>query len=101
MNKVMTTDGKLPFKYQFDQPIDVLTAFDTLEIEHLEVSNERTIVIYNRTIFDIEVANGRLDNTRTLIVDVFELPPDMDAVGDPLPLVEGLIEEIATITVED
>lgn len=92
----MATDAELPSRYRFDQSIDVLTTLDTLGIEHLEVSNERTIIIYDRTIIDCEVADGQLHDARTVAVDVFELPPDMNADADRLALIESLIEEIAT-----
>lgn len=92
----MTTDGEPPSRYRFDHPIDVLTTLDTLEIEHLEVSDERTIIIYDRTIIDCEVADGQLHDVRTIAVDMFELPPNMSADADRLALIESLIEEIAT-----
>lgn len=97
----MNTDEEPPSRYQFDQPIDILTMLDTLGIEHLEVSDERTIIIYDRAIIDIEVADGRLQTAQAVIVDVFEPSPDMDADADPLPLIESLIEEIATNTESD
>lgn len=76
--------------------VDVLAAFDRAGIEHLEVSAERTIVIYSRTIFDFEVDNGRLKDTQTVTVEVFDLSPDLDATTDSVPLTETLTEELAT-----
>lgn len=54
------------------------------------------IIIYDRTILDCEVTDGRLHDAREVIVDVFGLPPDMDIGADRLSLIESLIEEIAT-----
>lgn len=87
--------------YQFDQPIDILTTLDTLGIEHLEVSDERTIIIYDRTIINVEVADGRLHDVRTVYVDVFDLGPYGDTGSDSNSevLIESLIKEIATAVV--
>lgn len=97
----MDTDEEPPSKYQFNQPIDILTTLDTVGIEHLEVSNERTIIIYDRAIIDVEVTDGRLHTAWAIIVDVFEPPPDMNASADSLALVESLIEEITTTAASD
>lgn len=92
----MTTNKQPSAEYQFGSPVDVLTILDTLGIEHLEVSDERTIIIYDRTIVNVEVVNGRLHDAQTVVVDVFDLGPHGDAGGDPVALIESLIEEIAT-----
>lgn len=83
-------------RYQFSETADVLAAFDRVGIEHLEVSEDRTIVIYSRTIFDFEVDDGRLENARTVTVEVFDLSPDLDADTDSVPLIETLVDELAT-----
>jgi Pyruvate/2-oxoacid:ferredoxin oxidoreductase gamma subunit len=84
-------------QYRFLESIDLLAAFDQTEIEHLEVSNERTIVIYSRTIFDLEVDDGSLADARLATVEVFDASPDhsMTDVPDPVALTEPLIEELA------
>ena len=83
-------------RYQFSDTVDVLATFDRLSMEHLEVSAERTIVIYSRTVFDFEVDNGRLEDARTVTVEVFDISPDLDAATDSVPLIETLVEELAT-----
>lgn len=83
-------------RYQFSDTVDVLAAFDRMGIEHLEVSAGRTIVIYSRTIFDFEVGNGRLEDAQTVTVEVFDISPDLDMATDSVPLIETLVEELAT-----
>ncbi|MFC6906787.1 hypothetical protein [Halalkalicoccus tibetensis] len=83
-------------RYRFSDTVDVLAAFDRVGIEHLEVSAERTIVIYSRTIFDFEVDNGRLEDAQTVTVEVFDISPDLDMATDSVPLIETLVEELAT-----
>lgn len=83
-------------RYRFSDPVDVLAAFDRAGIERLEVSAERTIVIYSRTIFDFEVDTGQLGDVQTIIVEVFDISPDLDMVTDSVPLIETLAEELVT-----
>ena len=82
--------------YDFSDSVDILVAFDRVGIEHLEVSAERTIVIYSRTIFDCEVDDGQLDDAQTVTVEVFDISPDLDVATDSVPLIETLVEELAT-----
>jgi hypothetical protein len=44
----------------------------------------------------LTVPGGRLDETRTAAVEIFEVSPDLDLATDPVSLVERLIEETAT-----
>jgi hypothetical protein len=62
----MEDDARAAAQFRFDNPVDVRTALDTLGIEHLEVSNKRTIIIHSRTIFNCEVLAGQLHNAQTL-----------------------------------
>ncbi|MFC6906878.1 hypothetical protein [Halalkalicoccus tibetensis] len=90
-------EGEQPaVRYRFSDPVGVLAAFDRAGIEHLEVSAERTIVIYRRTIFDFEVDDGQLEDAQTITVEVFDISPDLDATTDSVPLIETLVEELAT-----
>lgn len=84
-------------RYRFPEPVDLFTAFEQAGIEHLEVSNERTIVIYSRTIFDLEIDDGSLADAQSVTVDIFDVASDRSATDDPDPvaLAESLIAEIA------
>ncbi|KYH23810.1 hypothetical protein HAPAU_38890 [Halalkalicoccus paucihalophilus] len=66
-------------------------------IEHLEVSNERTIVIYSRTIFNVTAPTARLNDVQTVSIEVFDISPDVVADTDPVSLIDRLIEETATV----
>lgn len=83
--------------YRFTESADLLAAFEQAGIEHLEVSDERTIVIYGRTIFDLEVDDGSLADAQLVTIDVFDVAPDRATPGDPDPvaLTESVIEELA------
>ncbi|MFC7009779.1 hypothetical protein [Halalkalicoccus salilacus] len=92
----MTNDEQALARYQFSDAVDVLATFERLGIDHLEVSNKRTIVIYQRTIFDFAVLTGHLDTAQTVEVEVFDISPDLDAETDSVSLIEHLIGELAT-----
>ena len=57
----MKNDEQALAHYQFSSTIDILATLERLGIKHLEVSTERTIVIYQRTIFNFNVLAGHLD----------------------------------------
>ena len=92
----MSNDDQATARYHFSSAVDVLAGFEHLGIEHLEVSTERTIVIYQRTIFNFAVLTGHLDTAQTVEVKVFDISPDLDADSDPVSLIEHLIGELAT-----
>ena len=91
----MKNDEQAPH-YQFSDAVNVLATFEQLGIEHLDVSTERTIVIYRRTIFNFAVLSGHLDTAQTVGVEVFDISPDLDADTDPISLIEHLIDTLAT-----
>ncbi|WP_122088752.1 hypothetical protein [Halalkalicoccus subterraneus] len=97
----MNSDERPAVRYRFAEPVDLLTAFEKAGIEHLEVSNERTIVIYNRTIFNVTAPTGRLNDVQTVSIEVFDISPDVDADTDPVSLIDRLIEETATVISSD
>ncbi len=43
----------------------------------------------------LTVPGGRLDETQTAAVEIFEISPDLDPATDPVSLIERLIEETA------
>ena len=92
----MSNDDQAPARYHFSSAVGILAGFERLGIEHLEVSNKRTIVIYQRTIFGLDVLSGHLDTAQTVKVEVFDISPDIDADTDPMSLVERLIDTLAT-----
>ena len=92
----MNNDKQAIACYQFSSAVDVLTRFERLGIEHVAVSNERTIVIYQRTIFNFTVLTGQLDTARMVGIEVFDISPDLDTETDPISLIERLIDMLAT-----
>ena len=92
----MSTDDQVIARYHFSSTIDVLAAFEHLRIEHLEVSNKRTIVIYQRTIFNFNVLSGHLDTAQTVEVEVFDISSDLDANTDSISLIKHLIDTLTT-----
>jgi hypothetical protein len=94
----MSNDDQATARYQFSSAVDVLATFEQFGIEHLEVSTERTIVIYQRTIFNCDVLHGQLDAAQPVEVEVFDISPDLNANTDPVSLIEHLIDEVITAT---
>jgi hypothetical protein len=90
----MDDDDRAAARFRFDDPVNVLAALDTLGIEHLEVSAERTIIIYLRTIFNCEVFDGQLHNARTVMIEVFDRSPATET--ESVTLCEQLGTDIAT-----
>jgi hypothetical protein len=82
--------------YRLDEPLDLLATLDQAGIEHVEVSAERTIIIYNRTIFNCEVDEGRLHEAQRILLEVFDQSPDLPSSTDSSELVENLVNEIGT-----
>jgi hypothetical protein len=83
-------------RYRFEASVEILAALDTCGIEHLEVSDERTIVIYSRTILNLEVDDGQLDDARTISIEIFDPSPPTSA--DPETFIESFVAELATTT---
>ena len=92
----MSTNDQATARYHFSSATDVLAAFEHLGIEHLVVAKERTIVIYQRTIFNLDVLSGHLDTAQMVDVEVFDISPDLGADTDPISLIEHLIDTLAT-----
>lgn len=92
----MSDDERAAVHYRFSAFVDLFEAFERAGIEHLEVSNERTIVIYNRTIYNLKIAEETLDSAHIVEVDVFDVSPDLNNDTDLIPLIEHLIDALAT-----
>lgn len=67
-------------------------------MKNLLIVLKRTIVIYSRTIFNVTVPDGRLDDTQTVNVEIFDISPDLGADTDSVSLIERLITETAATT---
>ncbi|WP_169312209.1 hypothetical protein [Halalkalicoccus jeotgali] len=87
-------------QYRFLESADLLEAFEQARIEHLGVSDEWTIAISSRTIFDLEVDDGNLADAQFVTVEVFDVSPDYSASddSDPVALTDPLIGELAGTT---
>ena len=95
----MESDESSPVRYRFETPVGILTTLDTQEVEHLEVSDDRTIVIYNRSILNLEVADGQLNDARTILVEIFDPSPAANA--DQIGFIETFVEELTTAAAVD
>lgn len=56
---VMVGSESASKRHQFTTRVDLLVALDSVGIDHLEVSQERAIVIFNCAILTIEVESGQ------------------------------------------
>lgn len=95
----MESDESSPIRYRFETPVDILITLDTQGIEHLEVSDERTIIIYNRSILNLQVADGQLNDARTILVEIFD--PSAAARADQMGFIETFVEKLATAAAVD
>ncbi|KDE55350.1 hypothetical protein EL22_25150 [Halostagnicola sp. A56] len=96
----MVTDDQTLARYRFTSEVDLPETFTALDIEYLDVSATRVIVIYTRAVLNIEIADGQLNNARTLEIEVLDYPPK--AGGDnPTNLITRIIKRISDITESD
>ena len=96
----MATDERAIVRYQFSPNLDLPETLTVLGVEYLDVSATRMIVIYTRAIVNIEIADGRLDNARTLEIEVLDHPPK--AGGDDVTeLITMVVKRISAAAESD
>ncbi|WP_435197668.1 hypothetical protein [Natronomonas sp. EA1] len=77
----MTGDNEVAQHCTLAEQADLLTALDAAAIEHLEVDEHRTIVIYQSAIIMVIVTEGRATVARAFDVELWKEPvnnPDRD-----------------------
>lgn len=80
-----------------DEPADLRSALDAAAIEHLDIDDHRTIVIYQSAILMVIVTEGKATAARAFDVEFWKEPPNSPA-HDPDKLLTAFIEELVTTT---
>lgn len=82
---------------QLSEPVDLRTALAAAAIEHLDVDETRTIVIYQSAILMVSVPEGRATAARAFDVELWEEPAH-DPDRDPDDFLSAFIDELLTTT---
>ncbi|WP_084777652.1 hypothetical protein [Natrialba sp. SSL1] len=96
----MVDDARIAKQYQAPSEINLASALSGLNIEYLTVSDERMLVIYTRSILNIDVTNGDLQGANSFEIAVL----DHDSNGgtdNPHDLITSLLERVADTTESD
>lgn len=100
MRFTVVTDEQTLARYRFTSEVDLPETFTAPDIEYLDVSATRVIVIYTRALINIEIVDGRSNNVRTLEIEVLDYPPKAGGENQT-NLIERVIKRISTITESD
>lgn len=77
--------------------VDVHNALDDAGIEHLDVDDQRTIVIYLSAVLELIVGEGQLSATTEFAVELWE-PPVEETDSDGDELLATFIDELLAVT---
>jgi hypothetical protein len=79
------------------ESVNLLEALAAAEIEHLDVDEHRTIVIYRQSILMVIATAGQATAAREFDVEFWEKSPD-DPDQDPEEILAAFIDELVMIT---
>jgi hypothetical protein len=74
-------------------PIQLERVLSEMQIEYLDVDDQRLYVIYTETVLEVRVRSGTLDAAQTLSIAVVEPPDRPDA--DPESIVVDFLDLLA------
>lgn len=86
-------------QYTFSPPIDLLSALESLNIQYLDVTETRTLVIFKTAILNLESNEGTLTTLSGAEITVYELPGHTntdDPENDAISVIEKFIDQIAS-----
>lgn len=92
----MSEDGKPVRQCDLPEPADLHTAFDEAGIEHLDVDDERTVVIYLSAVLEVIVDEGQLTDATAFTVELWEPPAD-DTTQDGADLLATFVDELRAV----
>ncbi|MFC6837557.1 hypothetical protein [Halomarina ordinaria] len=79
------------------ESVDLLEALATAEIEHLDVDEHRTIVIYRQSILMVIATEGQATATREFDVEFWKESPE-DPAQNPEQILAAFIDELVAVT---
>lgn len=89
----MTGEDEPTQHYELAEHADLVTALDAAAIEHLEVDDHRTIVIYQSAILMVIATEGQATAARAFDVELWKAPVH-DSDCDPDTLLTAFIDEL-------
>ncbi|WP_257301148.1 hypothetical protein [Haloarchaeobius sp. FL176] len=93
----MTGDDTPVEHYVLAEPMDLRTALAAAGIEHLEVDDQRTIVIYQQAILMVIATEGSATAAQEFNVEFWKEPPN-DPERNPESLFAAFIDELLAMT---
>lgn len=82
---------------EMSEPVNLLTALAAAGIEHLDVDEHRTIMIYQHAILMVIATEGKATTARVFDVELWESPAH-DPNRDPDTLLSAFIDELMATT---
>jgi hypothetical protein len=79
------------------EPVDLRAALEKAAIEHLDVDDQRTIIIYQQAILMAIATEEQATATREFNVEFWKKPPD-NPTRDPDDLLTAFIDELLATT---
>ncbi|QIO24214.1 hypothetical protein [Haloarcula sp. JP-L23] len=93
----MTGEDEPVQHYTLAESVDLLEVLTAAEIEHLDVDEHRTIVIYQQAILMVIATEGQATAAREVDVELWKEPPT-EPDRDPESLFTAFIDELLTTT---
>lgn len=93
----MTGETELAHHCELAEQTNLLAALETAAIEHLDVDDHRTIVIYQNAILMLIVTDGLTTLARAFDVELWS-PPAHDPDRDPDDLLTAFIQQLVATT---
>jgi hypothetical protein len=91
----MTDGNERIRRRRLSERADLTAALDAAAIEHIEVNEQRTVVIYRNAILRLLVTEGQLTAARTFAIELWERPDDSD--GDPTRLLTSFVDDVLAV----
>ncbi|WP_135306404.1 hypothetical protein [Haloarcula amylovorans] len=92
------TDDEAPVQHcTLPEPIDVRDTLEGAGIEHLDVDDERIVVIYQQAILMVTATDGQVTAAQELEAELWEAAPRSTA-PDPESLLTSFIDELVAAT---
>lgn len=82
---------------RLSEPVDVRAALNAVEIEHLEVDADRTVVIFQNAVLMLYVIDGRVTETHAFEIELWN-PPARESDRDPQEVLTAFIDALVRAT---
>ncbi|MBX0297781.1 hypothetical protein [Haloarcula nitratireducens] len=93
----MTTDETPVHHGTLPEPTNLRDTLERAGIEHLDVDEERIVVIYQQAILMVTATDGQVTATQELEIELWEAAPHSTA-SDPESVLTSFTDELAAAT---